>query len=335
MLEDQKIKIDLRDKEILYQLDLNARQSNSQMAKKLRLNKNVVNYRINRLEKLGVIRGYSTIVNFSKLGFFLFRVYIDFYEFSIAKENELIDYLSKEDLVGNLIRTIGDWDVVADFYVRKINDFQTGFLNFLNEFKGIIKTYDVELVIKDEYLSRKYLVKNEKISDSSLEVGGNAPERLDKKDIELINLLIKNARIPIIELASKLKMTSTAVLYRIKQLKNKRIILGYKTNLNISKMNYARYRLNFELNDTTIINDLISYCKHNPNIILIIKAISDNTEFKCDIESDNFDKVINFVNNLKKQFHGKIRNYKYIRFVEYYKNYEPPLDNLYSNKQNY
>ena len=55
-----------RNKKILKLLDLDARQSNIQIAKKLRVSKNVVNYNINKLEEDGLIKGYNTIVDASK-----------------------------------------------------------------------------------------------------------------------------------------------------------------------------------------------------------------------------------------------------------------------------
>ena len=42
-------KIDLKDRKILYQLDIDSRQSYSQIAKKVGVSKNVLVYRINKL----------------------------------------------------------------------------------------------------------------------------------------------------------------------------------------------------------------------------------------------------------------------------------------------
>ena len=70
-----ELKIDMKDRKILYQLDINARQSISEIAKKVRLNKNTVKYRIERLEREGLILNYYTIIDNSRLGYFSFRVY--------------------------------------------------------------------------------------------------------------------------------------------------------------------------------------------------------------------------------------------------------------------
>ena len=61
-------KLDLKDRKILYQLDLNCRQSNTQIGKKVGLSKEVVNYRIKRMQDFGIINNFWTAINSLKLG---------------------------------------------------------------------------------------------------------------------------------------------------------------------------------------------------------------------------------------------------------------------------
>ena len=68
--------LDLKDKKILHELDINARRTLSQLSKKVNLSRDVINYRINKLEKEGYIKGYQTIVNFSKLGYLTIRFHL-------------------------------------------------------------------------------------------------------------------------------------------------------------------------------------------------------------------------------------------------------------------
>ena len=70
--------IDLKDRKILYELDLNCRQSNAQIGKKVGLSKEVVTYRIKRMEDEGVITRYWTAIDTMKLGYYIYRIYISF-----------------------------------------------------------------------------------------------------------------------------------------------------------------------------------------------------------------------------------------------------------------
>ena len=61
------IKLDKKDRKILYQLDLNSRATLSDLTKKVGLSKQVVDYRIKNLLKNKVIKQFYIIVNFTKL----------------------------------------------------------------------------------------------------------------------------------------------------------------------------------------------------------------------------------------------------------------------------
>jgi Lrp/AsnC family leucine-responsive transcriptional regulator len=62
------ITIDITDLKILTELVENAKTSNVEIGKKLRIHPNVVAYRINKLESGGIIKEYTTVLDLDKLG---------------------------------------------------------------------------------------------------------------------------------------------------------------------------------------------------------------------------------------------------------------------------
>ena len=66
--------IDTIDKKLLFELNLNCRKSNTELGKKLRISKQVVNYRINQLEKKEILRSYHALIDWQKLGFNAIRI---------------------------------------------------------------------------------------------------------------------------------------------------------------------------------------------------------------------------------------------------------------------
>ena len=86
------VEIDLKDRKILYELDLNCRQSNVQIGKKVGLSKEVVKYRITRMQDEGIITCFWTAINTLKLGYYCFRIYINFLDVSSDIKNEIILY---------------------------------------------------------------------------------------------------------------------------------------------------------------------------------------------------------------------------------------------------
>ncbi|RLF33122.1 MAG: transcriptional regulator, partial [Thermoplasmata archaeon] len=75
---EKSYKIDLKDRKILYELDLNCRQSNAQIGKKVGLGRDVVGYRIKKMEDEGIINNYWTFIDTFRLGYNVFRIYINF-----------------------------------------------------------------------------------------------------------------------------------------------------------------------------------------------------------------------------------------------------------------
>ena len=85
-------KIDLKDRKILYELDLNCRKSNAQIGKKIGLSRKVVEYRIKRMENEGIIISYWTAINTMRLGYYVYRIYISFQDITSEIKNEIINY---------------------------------------------------------------------------------------------------------------------------------------------------------------------------------------------------------------------------------------------------
>lgn len=62
-------KLDLYDKKILYELDINSRITLSALSKKIKLPKATTNYRLSRLIKKEYIKSFHPLIDASRLGF--------------------------------------------------------------------------------------------------------------------------------------------------------------------------------------------------------------------------------------------------------------------------
>lgn len=72
---------------------------------------------------------------------------------------------------------------------------------------------------------------------------------MDKKDIKLLEILQRQGRIAISELADKVNMSDTPCLRRVKKLEQDKVIVGYSANVDpqkvgLSSIMYAFIRLN-------------------------------------------------------------------------------------------
>lgn len=74
---------------------------------------------------------------------------------------------------------------------------------------------------------------------------------MDTKDLQLLFELAKNSRSHINKLAKTIKLSKSAVIYRLERLRKEKIILGTNTIINAYKLGYEGFRANIVLKQTT------------------------------------------------------------------------------------
>ena len=94
----EAIKLDGKDKKILRELQENCRQTIAEIAKKTKLPRDVVVYRIKKLEQSKVIRQHHSSLDPQKLGYPLY-VYVLFSLYNIKPELEkrFVNYLKNHN----------------------------------------------------------------------------------------------------------------------------------------------------------------------------------------------------------------------------------------------
>src|SRR3989338_3478074 len=104
--------LDLKDRKILYQLDINARQSASEIGKQVGLSKQVTAYRINKLLETGVIQKFYAVYDTSKLGFTTYKIFLRLQNTNVEKQKEIIEYINNQKNVQFFITADGMFDLV-------------------------------------------------------------------------------------------------------------------------------------------------------------------------------------------------------------------------------
>lgn len=82
--------IDEKDRKILVELDKNARQTDSEIAKKVGLSKQVANYRIQNLVKRGIITNFYTILNTGLLGLNSYYIFLQLEKINKQKRKTVV-----------------------------------------------------------------------------------------------------------------------------------------------------------------------------------------------------------------------------------------------------
>ena len=307
-------KLNLKDKKILYELDLNARQSNSEIGKKVGLSKEVVKYRIDNLIKEGIIIKFQTVINYFKLGITKHKLYLQLKDVNKEKLEEIGNYLKNHKKTEWVAICTGKWDLIVSFFVNNINELDEEILDLMNKYHNYIKDKAVTTTLHIIRHLREYLKENQKISSKSLvyHTTKDKKEKIDEKDLELLRLIVNNARMPVTELAYKLKLTPRIVEYKLRQLEKKEIILDYKCHLEPRLMGNIFCKVIFYVSNITKpkLNEFINYCSGIKESVWPQKVIG-NWDFELDLEIENYEKFQEKILDIKSRFSDIISNHEF------------------------
>jgi len=326
-------KLDLKDRKILYQLDLNARQTDSEIAKKAGLSREAVHYRIEQMLKKGYINYFMTILNSMKLGYDWYRTFFKFQNLTIKKEEEIIAWLKQH--ASWITKVEGKWDLNTGIFCKNVYEFRDIIDQFLLEYNEYIESYEVAIVTRMWHYHRDYLLdKEQKTTHAEIMGFANKEKRqtetIDKKDYAILALLLKNARMKTIDIARKLKTTEMIVRYRMKKLQQRGIILGYRSFLNMNKLGYRYFKVHIRLHqlNPTRKKTILEYIHHHAHTVYTTELVG-GADIETEFQVQSNEELHKYLKDLRMQFGDIIRDYEFMEYTQEYKfTYLPEMKDL-------
>lgn len=312
--------VDYIDLKILYELDYNSRQSIKEIAKKIKVSREVVDYRVKRLIDKKIIRNFTINTSVFKTGLTTVKTYITFIDLSINKEKEIIDYLLKNKKVGWFYKVMGRWDFNLIYFGKSLSDFSYFWNDFYSKFGKYIFDKEITIFEYGEIYPRDFLIEdvNYEKKDFSRNFNINDEKvKLSFIEEEILKILSKNSKENILNIANKLNTSTNTVYSKIKELQKNNVILGNSIGINHNLLNYSYYKVllyfkNYNLGD---FDKLKLFCRNNPKIWSISKFIGgSDLEFEVFVKNDN--ELDEILNNIK-----KIKIIKRTEIIKYHKEY--------------
>ena len=303
-------KLDLTDRKIIYTLDFDSRMPLTQLAKKIRISKQVAKYRIDNLVKIGIIKGFYTDINASKLGLEIYMVYFKFHKMTPELEKKFIKHMCSQEGIGVNISVNGKWDYTIDIWAPSIMHFKRAYQKIMEDYEKYVKSKQIVIETDFYYFKPKQIL--EKKSDEQITMTGDIERiKIDKIDKKILMQLAKNSRISLIELSRIVNLTPNAIKERIKQLEKNEIILGYRVFINYQLLGFLHYRVFLHLESLTeeVERRIIQFLKHHKTCVSITKTIG-----YCELELRPICKSVDEFYELMEE----IRN----TFSDYLKEYE-------------
>lgn len=306
-------KIDLKDRKILYELDLNCRQSNSQIGKKVGLKRDVVSYRIKKLQEEGIIRNFWTFIDTFKLGYNVFRLYINYQYMTSKIKKEIIKYFVDYKNSWVVISVKSEIDLAAVIWVKDIFEFYQFWNKTLDKYEDYFSKYSISIYTQSIVYKKSYLLPEE-IDKSDRTISdmhcGGTPVVIDETDYKLLNEIAENARIPLIELADKLGCSSQSINYRIKNLVKSGVINAFRVNLDYSKLDLHHYKVDIYLKDHKLKKPILQYLQEKPYIEYMNFSIGWS-DLGPEFVVKDFDELMKILDEINNKFSGVIKKQSY------------------------
>ena len=312
-----KVKLDLRDKKILFELDFNARIPYSQLAKKVGLSKQGAEYKVNNLIKKGVIKGFYPVVNVPKLGYRYCRLFVTLQNMTEEKFNEIVGYLIKHNKVFWLFKMHGIYDFLIVIWVKKLEEFREFKEELESKFSEYIKKATENIITDVIHYQHRWISGTKETKEIHLKEISELVE-VDQPDKKIIDVLSENARLSLVEISKRVNESAKVVGNRIKKLEEKKLIEGYRPIINHSKIGYTYYKVFINLNKISKeeLKKLKAYIKNSPLVIYLIEGIALPGDIDIEMMIKDNEQLFNFIEDLRFKFPTIVGEYQTVIFVD-------------------
>lgn len=300
-------KLDLLDRKIMHELDLNARASASQIARKLRRSKETVNFRINRLVSEGFIKAFYSIFNTSLLGWSYYKLYIKFKDMAPQKEREFFAYVSSQPHVAYLASTEGFYDCVFLVMARSPSEMARFMGPFMKRYGGHIAQKDLVTFLTAHRFNQKFLFEGKERKDWTYpyELGSY---HLDKEGRSILSVLSNNARASVLEIAKKAGVDSGTVQYRLRKLEHDKVILAYVTAPDFDRLGLQFVQINISMKDPSFAKPVISHFD-STNRCLYAGELLGKFDIMIEIHVESAAQLRGIMGAFREKFVGKYSDY--------------------------
>ncbi len=134
---------------LLQELATNARIQNYELAEKLECEQSTITYKMQKLEKSGLIQGYKPVIDMSKLDFRWFLVFLQLRHVKEEERKKFIAYLKTVEQMFFIVSGVGNWMMHLEFYLKPEEDIEEVMSEILKHNSEIVKDFTIVKIRKE------------------------------------------------------------------------------------------------------------------------------------------------------------------------------------------
>ena len=281
-------KLDLKDRKILYQLDINSRQSFSQVGKKVGLHKDVVAHRVKRLQEKGIIVRFNTLIDNLKMGYNCMRFYFNYQYINPEIKKQIIDHFVNFKRTQIVASPEGGIDLCVFMLAKNVSEIHSFWQQTLSKYRDYFAQQIIAPYIGETIYTKSFLLDDKDNRINLIVKRGGEIVYYDNLDFQILHLLARNSRIPTIDIAKKLNRTTMTISKRIKRLIELGVILKFHITINWNLIGYRWFKVDLYLKDYNKIHQIIKFIEANPHLSYIDKTLGyADLELELIVKNEN------------------------------------------------
>lgn len=262
--------IDKKDERILTELTNNCRKPLTQISKDVKLSRQTTEYRIKRLQNRRFIDKFTCLIDLKKLNIYEAGFFFRLHSVDEEKNKEIREYIQSHPLTGWSGEGIGTWNLITDIFGNDYNECESIIEKFFDEFGDYVYDYGLHPIESSNYWFYKYFTNEGKDKKKK-----KAKVKIDALDIKILEILSKNARTKLTDMAKNFDITPNSVNNRIKKMKENGVINGFTTMINFQKLGYNLHDffIEYDYRSRNEEEKFINFLKSFPGVIYCYKFI--------------------------------------------------------------
>ena len=314
-------KLDLIDRKLLYQLDINSRQTFKELAKKLRIAKETARFRVNRLVENGYIKNFLTTINISQLNRFYYKLFYKFHKTNHQIDQEIISFIQDYKSIAYFASTEGRYDLTFLLLSKDMRSLYNFLIPFREKFGDYILEQEILTMPTVHRFNFRFFHEKGKLLHTKFPIELKEP-KIDALDLAILNELSKNARISLIDLAKKTKSETNVVKYRIKKLKRQKIIGTHVLDINFEKFSRQHFQVDFTLKNHSMTDRIINHVAQNPRATFATVTLG-KYDLALELVVETMKELREILNDLKEKFSEHIIDHDVFILYEHSINWFP------------
>jgi len=246
------------------------------------------------------------------------RFYFNYQYITPEIKKEIIDHFVNFKRTQIVASPEGAVELCVFMLAKNVSEIHSFWQKTLSKYRDYFAKQIIAPFIGENIYTKSFLL-DEKDDRINLIVrrGGEIVD-YDDLDFQILQLLAQNSRIPTIDIAKELNITTITISRRIKRLIELGVILKFHITINWEIIGYKWFKVDLYLKDYNKIHQIIKYLETNPHLSYIDKTLG-YADLELELIVKNVDQLKQIIEEISIKFPKMIRSYMYFSVAKSHK----------------